>query len=403
MASDEQVEAVLLGAAYAVNAERAYPAGEIGRYDELDPAQVDRVVRGLLERLLQLVWNGGWQPNDVAEHARRRRLEGAAETLLAEAIGSQHRIYEESAVHPQWLDQLKDLGVDRRPLELTAWTQRHRLSRYLALEAAITVAAYLLSLQVLQRLLPLPGSYVGEVAAAGLQTADEKVLGRIRGLLAKAEATEFPDEAEALSAKAQELMAKFSLDLALVEALADEVEQVDHSAARRIWLETPYVSAKAQLVHAVAAANRCRTVSTDQLAFVTIIGGELDLQLTELLSTSLLVQASRAMLAAGQNAGRYSEARTRAYRQSFLVAYAHRIGERLQAAADETAAAVTDEDASRLLPVLTRRETQVDALFTRLFPKTVTRRTRVSSGAGWAAGRDAANRAQLDARRPLRR
>ena len=32
---------------------------------------------------------------------------------------------------------------------------------------------------------------------------DDRVLRRIRGLLAKAESTEFPDEAESLTAKAQ--------------------------------------------------------------------------------------------------------------------------------------------------------------------------------------------------------
>ena len=54
-------------------------------------------------------------------------------------------------------------------------------------------------------------------------------------------------------------MAKFSLDRALVEA-DPELDLPDDSGARRIWVDTPYVSAKAQLVGAVASANRCRTV-----------------------------------------------------------------------------------------------------------------------------------------------
>ena len=228
------------------------------------------------------------------------------------------------------------------------------------------------------------------------------MLARIRALLAKAEGTDFPDEAEALSGKAQELMAKFSLDQALVDA-DPELDLPDDSGARRIWVETPYVSAKAQLVGAVASANRCRTVSMDQLAVVTIVGAELDLQLTELLSTSLLVQANRAMLAAGKHFGRRGESRTRSFRQSFLMAYAQRIGERLQATTEATQAAVPEADADRLLPVLSKREEQVDALFVKLFPATVTRRTRVSNGAGWAAGRTAADQAQLDTRRPVSR
>ncbi|HEY3561135.1 MAG TPA: DUF2786 domain-containing protein, partial [Kribbella sp.] len=230
--------------------------------------------------------------------------------------------------------------------------------------------------------------------------ANGKMLARIRALLAKAEATEFPDEAEALSGKAQELMAKFSLDSALIEA--DE-EIPDGSAARRLWVDTPYVSAKAQLVGAVASANRCRTVVIENLAVVTVVGAELELQHTEILSTSLLVQANRAMLAAGKQIGRRGESRTRSFRQSFLMAYAMRIGERLQATASAAEAAVPQTDAERLLPVLTKREEHVEALYTKLFPNTTTRRTRITNGAGWEAGLTAADQAQLDARRQVRR
>ena len=47
---------------------------------------------------------------------------------------------------------------------------------------------------------------------------DRRVLDRVRGLLTKAESTEFPAEAEALTAKAQELMARHSIEQAMVEA-----------------------------------------------------------------------------------------------------------------------------------------------------------------------------------------
>jgi len=247
----------------------------------------------------------------------------------------------------------------------------------------------------------LPGTPM-QARSATSAVPNDKMLARIRALLAKAEATDFPDEAEALSGKAQELMAKFSLDQALVDA-DPGLELPDDSGGRRIWVETPYVSAKAQLVGAVASANRCRTVSIEQLAVVTIVGAELDLQLTELLSTSLLVQANRAMLAAGKHIGHRGESRTRSFRQSFLMAYAQRIGERLQATTEATQAAVPAADADRLLPVLTRREEQVDALFTKLFPDTVTRRTRITNGAGWEAGLTAADQAQLQARPQVRR
>ena len=46
-------------------------------------------------------------------------------------------------------------------------------------------------------------------------THSDSRLATIRGLLAKAEATEFAAEAEAFTAKASELMARYSLDEAM--------------------------------------------------------------------------------------------------------------------------------------------------------------------------------------------
>ncbi|TCM49145.1 uncharacterized protein DUF2786 [Kribbella sp. VKM Ac-2568] len=375
----------------------------LGGYDERDQAQVDRCLHIFLHGLIRSAWERGWTPADVVQHARRK-LEPGVEPLLLAVIASEHRAYPDSAIDPRWLDQLADLGVKRpeSALDLTGWAADQRLGRYLALHTTLALAGFLQTLPGLARLFPLPGTPVSARAASAVPASSGKVLARIRALLAKAEGTDFPEEAEALSAKAQELMAKFSLDRALVDA-DPELDLPDDSGARRIWVETPYVSAKAQLVGAVASANRCRTVSMEQLAVVTIVGAELDLQLTELLATSLLVQASRAMLEAGKHVGHRGESRTRSFRQSFLMAYAQRIGERLQRTTEATQAAVPEVDAGRLLPVLSKREEQVDALFTKLFPDTVVRRTRITNGAGWAAGLTAADLAHLETRRQVPR
>ena len=173
---------------------------------------------------------------------------------------------EAATIDPRWLDQLTDLGVPQpfTELEPDGLGRGARVGRYLTLHHALSLAGFLQSLPVLARLYPLPGTTVR--GGQPVVPANGKMLARIRSLLAKAEATEFPEEAEALSGKAQELMAKFSLDSALLEA---DVEIPDDSAGRRLWVDTPYVSAKAQLVGAVASANRCRTVVIDALAVVT--------------------------------------------------------------------------------------------------------------------------------------
>jgi hypothetical protein len=403
--TDEEILRMLPMAAAAIALDERladHYLAQLGQYDERDQAQVDRCLLIAVEGLLRTAWSRGWAPGDVVQHSRRK-LDQVVESLLLAAIASEHRSYPAKSIDPRWLDQLTDLSISTpyAELRLTAWAADRRLPRYLALHHALALAGFLQALPAIARLYPLPGAALpGRPVHAA--PASGKMLARIRGLLAKAEATDFPDEAEALSAKAQELMAKFSLDRALVEA-GPEHEFDDDSGARRIWVDTPYVSAKAQLVGVVAFANNCRTVSMEQLAVVTIVGAELDLQLTELLSTSLLVQANRAMLAAGKHFGHRGESRTRSFRQSFLMAYAQRIGERLQAAAETTRAAVPEADADRLLPVLSKREEQVEALFVKLFPTTTTRRTRVSNGAGWAAGLSAADQAQLQTRRPVSR
>jgi hypothetical protein len=90
------------------------------------------------------------------------------------------------------------------------------------------------------------------------------------------------------------------------------------------------------------------------------------------------------MLAAGRQASGGGYTRTKSFRQSFLIAYATRIGERL----DTTNASVTAQvEDSRLLPVLAAANRAADELTDRLFPGVVHRRVSVSNGAGWSAGR----------------
>ncbi|ROO90428.1 uncharacterized protein DUF2786 [Actinocorallia herbida] len=205
---------------------------------------------------------------------------------------------------------------------------------------------------------------------------DHPALGRIRALLAKAESTGFPAEAEALVARAQTLMTRHSLDRAALDAPDDAPTGV------RLGVDGPYEEAKATLLHVVAEANRCRSVWHSELGFATILGFPADLDAVELLYTSLLVQADAAMPKNGSR---------RAFRESFLTSFAHHIGERLLAAAEAETAAETD-----LLPVLSRRDEAVDKAVDRLFPElTSVRSRRVRDAAGWAEGRRAAREADL--------
>jgi hypothetical protein len=347
-----------------------------------------------MNEAIRAAWEHGWSPSDLHEIARRR-LEPAAVRYLDQAIVSESRRYAVATLHPRWRADLAAIAATVDPGKPPAQTWRSAGPNGVNCCEALTVVLKVLSLlgrlPVLEPLLPLPGAH--RHSAAVVSGVDEKALSRVRALLAKAEDTEFPEEAEVLSAKAQELMSRYSLQQAVIH---HERGAVPVAAARRMWIENPYAMAKTTLVQAVARANRCRVVWAERLGFVTVIGSETDLNLVELLTTSLLLQANRAMLRAGRQISSHGQSRTRSFRQSFLLAYATRIGERL----DDTRASVTTaaEHDARLLPALAAGNRAADELTNRLFPSITHRPLAVSNGAGWVAGRAAADLAHLDVR-----
>jgi Protein of unknown function (DUF2786) len=346
-----------------------------------------------VQQLLEALWAAGWTPVDIHE-VGRRRLDPEAAGYLDEAVVRQAGRYAKAALHPRWQAGLVAVaaGVDASGAgpQVRAWAARTGSSRQAALHVVVRLVRELAELPALERIVPPPGQRGHSSQTGGSGEIDEKMLARVRALLAKAESTQFAEEAEALSAKAQELMSRYALHQAVLD---HDRGRRPVAAARRLWLDAPYAGAKAHLVQAVAGANRCRSVWRDALGVVTLLGAETDLDIVALLVTSLLVQANKAMLAAGRQIGRDGVSRTRSFRQSFLVAYATRIGERL-AAADTAAATV--EGAAQLLPVLAARSRATDDLTAELFPQVVERAVAVSNAAGWGAGRAAADLALFD-------
>ncbi|WP_086852667.1 DUF2786 domain-containing protein [Amycolatopsis kentuckyensis] len=342
------------------------------------PAELAEAADRTGQQLIGRACRGGWLPEDLHQ-AARRRLDEFAGSYLLDTLAAHAGQF--AAVHPDWQAQLDAAGAvrwwtDTEP-HLPQWAAKHILTPSEAVAAVIEAVGLLRTLPRLTVVLPAPGTPLERPVR---HHVDEKKLGRVRALLAKAESSSFPEEAEALSAKAQELMTRHALDRVLVEAAEATPER---PAARRIWLDTPYTDAKSLLVDVVAKANRCRAVFDPRWEFVTVVGDEDDLDSVALLTTSLLVQATRAMIA--DPAGR-----SRPFRKSFLVSYATRIGERLERAAEATIAQAPD-----LLPVLASHEKTVAAAFTTLFPEVVSKSVTVRSHEGWGAGRAAADRARL--------
>ncbi|MEV7183017.1 DUF2786 domain-containing protein [Kitasatospora sp. NPDC093102] len=368
--------------------------------------EVSRALLGHADTAVGRCWSAGWRPADLARVVRRE-LKPVHLALAVDLIAAEGRRHPTAALDRRWREQLRELETEvwwsGDEEYLGAFAHRHRLDRFALATAVLELLRTWGRLPPIAPVGPAPGQAVRPQRSA--PTADEpRMLARIRALLAKAESTEYPEEAEALTAKAQQLMAQHSIDEALLAAAdADR----DTPAALRIGVDNPYEGPKTMLLDAVAAANRCRVVWAKEFGFCTVVGFDGDLDGVELLYTSLLVQATHAL----NKAGSRKDSRSKAFRQSFLVAYAARIRERLTAATERATSAAaagrhlredgTEEQLlpdERLLPALAARSEAVDEEVGRLFPKLVSQRVRVSDGVGWAAGRAAADRAALHGR-----
>jgi hypothetical protein len=426
---------------------------------ERTPAWTRAVSRGLVELLRMSVtraWRAGWQPAELTRHAGRE-LSREHVSVAADMITGEMREYPAATVDRRWAAQVAAVRASSVAATadgaagsvtpdngswwgsdgdyLAAWQRQSGVAGGLrdTVATAVELLHLLQHLPVLEQLLPLPGTArvataertapAGTAGAGPAGTgghADERMLSRIRALLAKAEATEYAEEAEALSARAQELMAKYSIDQAL---LAAESGRKDAPAGRRIAVDNPYEAPKTSLLQAVATANRCRVIWSKEVGLATVVGFEADLDAVELLFTSLLVQASAAMLHAGSRQDAYGRSRTRAFRQSFLVSYAIRIGERLsqaaehatreaaaeqEAAAGQTAGAAagagsTGSAGTALVPFLAARRQAVDDAVDEMFGDTLRRgrSVRVTDAEGWSSGRAAADLASLHNHAPV--
>ncbi|WP_426364541.1 DUF2786 domain-containing protein [Streptomyces sp. E-08] len=336
-------------------------------------ADAELVRRG--EEFVRTLWTRGWQPADLVRTARRE-LSDEPVRLLAGLIRTETAGY--GRLPHRWQAQIDDLDADAaRPAD-----------RFSRATAVLELYRLLVRLPRLDAVGPVPGEALPPAAAG-----EPRMLTRIRALLAKAEATGYPEEAEALTAKAQELMARHSLDEATLAAGAPSPET---PGAIRIGVEPPYEQAKAILLDAVATANHCRAVWNEAYGFSTVVGFEADLDPVELLYTSLLVQGTAAMTRAEAEQRAGGRKRTKSFRQSFLLAYANRLGARLSATSRRVAA-----EAPTLLPALASREVAVGARTDELFPETRTTRVRAAwDEAGWTNGATAADRAGLHPHRP---
>jgi hypothetical protein len=217
-----------------------------------------------------------------------------------------------------------------------------------------------------------------------------ELLDRVRKLLAKAEDDGVtPAEAEALTAKAAELMARYGIDRALLGALHPGS---DSPADRVFDLDNPWAAVKAHLLSGLAAALRCQCVLVNRRApgrRLHVFGYASDIERADILFTSLLVQMARALAAAADiPAGVPS---VKAWRRSWMLGYASAVVARVREAeqraaqASEADRAAAGEGGPSTALVLADREMTVRRHAQQAYPRT--RQTRVTyTGNGYASG-----------------
>ncbi|AEH10960.1 MULTISPECIES: DUF2786 domain-containing protein [Protofrankia] len=227
----------------------------------------------------------------------------------------------------------------------------------------------------------------------------DAALGKIRKLLAMAEAEGLPEQArESYNDKAADLIAQYGIDRALLEETApttatagDVVLGVDH----------PYARDKITLLAAIAGPLGCRLIHrTNPLGGAIahaahLFGMAADLERTQILYTSLLVQQAHALALV-----RVPPAEdVRAFRRSWMAGFAAAVQSRLTAAESGARERHRSGHAGgrSVDLVLADRSARVDRHVGEVYPRLRTTRSRNLSGSGGLAGFQAGQRADIGA------
>lgn len=224
-----------------------------------------------------------------------------------------------------------------------------------------------------------------------LNGMDEKMLARVRALLAKAESTQYPEEAHAFSRKAEELIASYGIERALLDAEQGE-DNRPGVVSRFVNIHPPYSIDGKLMFFGLAAAMNCKAVSLGKYGKVRrmhLFGYESDVERFMIMWNSLRNQALNLLTYVE---GNFIE-NAKTARCNFYAGFRHVVVERV--AQVERGAA--DEAVPGAALVLADRSALVQAETAKTYPQlTVSRSAPKRSATGsYYAGREAGSRATL--------
>jgi len=253
--------------------------------------------------------------------------------------------------------------------------------------------------------------------AAAVHKVKEELADKVRKLLAQAEDPSVtPEEAQAFTMKAQQMMTKYSIDLAMVadQAHADQIVETGWT------VQNPYAVHKVTMINSVARVNDCRAIYADLQGGrkrIDVVGFPADVEWVQTLSMSLEVQLAAALATAVRDKPPHVHGRT--FSVAFVHGFVGEVSRRLQQARRQ---AVASSEADRSRPgdraatrlaleagleapppppsvalVLVAKAARVEDDFKVRHPLTrsVSRQTRLRSWSGYAPGRAAGSRASL--------
>lgn len=229
---------------------------------------------------------------------------------------------------------------------------------------------------------------------------------KIANLLAKAEATTFPAEAEAFMAKAEELMLKYGIEQAQLQAHLPGQKREEIVTVRfMIRNGHGYAAAMADIAHTIAPNFSIRSMQSamgDGGRVIWYVGHKSDVEQAERLAQSLTEQSRKQALHWWKTEGKAGSpwaTDNEAYlaRREFIHAFARGVGSRLA----ETRSRVVEESAPGTALVLVERSKLVDSWVSENMQVGTARQTKRRSGgyearvAGREAGRKAVTNKEL--------
>lgn len=171
------------------------------------------------------------------------------------------------------------------------------------------------------------GSGSGSGSGSGGTAAQSALIEKIKALIAKAESSPFPAEADAFMEKAQGLINQYAID----ESNLDDFEsgEVGHEF---LDLKGPYSSERSMIWDAVAKPNRCRILTqriyrSSKVSSLILVGRQQDREIVKLMAFSLEGQALSRLRSLPDD----SVASPVVQRRSFLRGFAMEISRRMKA------------------------------------------------------------------------